>query len=61
MTPNNVTLDAYGIADLTSEPMVCSYPPWTERHRYTVQIGDRFDEVTCNLGGLKGPRPGTYL
>jgi hypothetical protein len=26
-----------------------------------VQIGDRFDEVVANIGGVKGPRAGTYL
>ena len=61
VTPNNVTIDAYGSMDLTAEPIVIFVPPLTEPRWYLVQIGDSFDEVARNVGGSKGPQPGTYV
>jgi hypothetical protein len=61
VTPNNVTVDAYGTLDLTAEPVVVFVPALTEPRWYLVQIGDSFDEVARNIGGIKGPQPGVYL
>ena len=61
VTPNNVTIDAYGSMDLTAEPIVIFVPPLTESRWYLVQIGDSFDEVSRNVGGSKGAQPGTYV
>ncbi len=36
-------------------------PALTEPRWYLVQIGDSFDEVVHNIGGIKGPQPGVYL
>jgi hypothetical protein len=60
-TPNNVSIDAYGASDLTSEPVVLSVPVLNERRWYIVQIGDYFDQVVYNVGGSKGPEPGLFL
>jgi hypothetical protein len=61
VTPNNVTIDAYGQADLGHEPAVLYVPTLAEPRWYLVQIGDNFDEVAANIGGRKGPQPGTYV
>ncbi|MGO4835595.1 DUF1254 domain-containing protein, partial [Rhizobiaceae sp. 2RAB30] len=60
-TPNNVTLDAYGAADVSSEPVVIFVPKLSEPRWYLVQVGDYFDEVVRNIGGIKGEQPGTYI
>jgi hypothetical protein len=60
-TPNNVSIDAYAAADLTSEPVVLSVPVLNEKRWYIVQIGDYFDQVTYNVGGSRGPEPGLFL
>ena len=60
-TPNNVTIDAYARVDVSMEPVVVHVPALTESRWYLVQIGNMFDEVTRNLGGIKGPQPGDYL
>jgi hypothetical protein len=60
-TPNNVTIDAYAGLDLTNEPVVIFVPNLTEPRWYLVQIGDTFDEVIRNIGGIKGPQPGVYI
>ncbi|MDD2058494.1 DUF1214 domain-containing protein [Pseudomonas sp. GD03860] len=61
VTPNNVTIDAYGHLFLAQEPVVVHVPALTEPRWYLVQIGNSFDEVTFNVGGIKGARPGDYL
>lgn len=61
VTPNNVTIDAYGAGDVTAEPLVIVVPPLSEPRWYIVQIGDFFDQVTHNIGGTKGPQPGVYV
>jgi hypothetical protein len=60
LTPNNVTIDAYGWLDLREGPVVLHVPTLTEPRWYLVQIDDTFDEVADNVGGLNGPRAGTY-
>jgi hypothetical protein len=60
LTPNSVTIDAYGWLDLRDGPVVLHVPPLTEPRWYLVQIGDTFDEVADNVGGTNGPRAGTY-
>jgi hypothetical protein len=60
VTPNNVTIDGYGLIDL-AEPMVIVVPPLAEPRWYIVQIGDMFDEVAHNVGGTRGAEPGVYL
>lgn len=59
-TPNNVSIDGYGNANLTAEPCVISVPTLREPRYYIVQIGDMFDEVTYDIGGAKGPEPGLF-
>jgi hypothetical protein len=61
VTPNNVTIDAYGIFDVTSEPLVVFVPRLSAPRWYIVQIGDMFDEIIHNVGGIKGEQPGVYL
>lgn len=61
VTPNNVTIDAYGDFDVSAEPLVIFVPTLAEARWYIVQIGDTFDEVIRNVGGIKGPQPGVYL
>ena len=61
VTPNNVTIDAYGTFDLTAEPLVVFVPALPESRWYIVQIGDSFDEIIRNIGGTKGPQPGVYI
>jgi hypothetical protein len=60
-TPNNVSIDAYGNADLAAEPAVIFVPALKERRWYIVQVGDMFDEIVYNIGGSKGPEPGLFL
>jgi hypothetical protein len=60
VTPNNVTIDAYGIADLSHEPQVVFVPKLNAPRWYLVQIGDYYDEVIHNIGGTKGEQPGVY-
>ena len=61
VTPNNVTIDAYGSFDVTAEPVVVFVPTLSEQRWYIVQIGDSFDEIVRNIGGTKGPQPGVYV
>ena len=61
VTPNNVTIDAYAMLDLTAEPIVIFVPALDEPRWYIVQVGDGFDEIARNIGGTKGPQPGVYL
>lgn len=60
-TPNNVSIDAYGNAFLDEEPAVISVPAMKEDRWYIVQIGDMYDEIVYNIGGLKGQEPGLFL
>jgi hypothetical protein len=41
-TPNNVSIDSYGFADLTSEPVVLSVPAQTDSRWTIARIGDFF-------------------
>ncbi|MCW2271758.1 DUF1254 domain-containing protein [Pseudomonas sp. JUb96] len=61
VTPNNVTIDAYARIEVAQEPVVVHVPALTEPRWYLTQIGNMFDEVTYNVGGIKGPAPGDYL
>lgn len=61
VTPNNVTIDGYGTADLRTEPVVVSVPALAEDRWYIVQIGDYYDEIVHNIGGYSGPEPGLYV
>jgi hypothetical protein len=61
VTPNNVTIDAYGTFDVTAEPAVIVVPPLTEPRWYIVQVGDSFDEIIHNVGGTRGAQPGVYI
>ena len=61
VTPNNVTLDAYGFADLRVEPLVVSVPSSAGDRWYIVQISDFYDEIVANIGGYRGPQPGLYV
>ncbi|WP_338580911.1 DUF1214 domain-containing protein [Pseudomonas sp. MAG733B] len=61
VTPNNVTIDAYARFDVSKEPLVVHVPALTEPRWYLTQIGNTFDEVTHNIGGIKGAQPGDYL
>lgn len=61
VTPNNVTIDAYGTYDVSKAPVVVHVPVLKEPRWYIVQLGDRFDEVFRNIGGIHGPQPGDYV
>jgi hypothetical protein len=60
-TPNNVTIDAYGLIDVTTGPVVISVPALVEDRWYLVQLGDMFDEIIHVIAGSKGPQPGLYF
>jgi len=60
-TPNNVSIDAYGNAYLADGPVVISVSALNEPRWYIVQIGDMFDEIVYNIGGMKGAEPGLFL
>jgi len=60
-TPNNVSIDSYGTADLTTEPVVLSVPAQREPRWTIAQIGDFFDEIVHNVNGAKGSQPGLYV
>ena len=60
-TPNNVSIDGYACADLSSEPVVVRVPTLSQNRWYIVQIGDYYDQVVYNIGGSKGPEPGLFL
>jgi hypothetical protein len=61
VTPNNVSIGAYGEANLAVEPVVISVPAWREDRWYIVQLGDKFDEIVRNIGGAVGARTGPVL
>ncbi len=61
VTPNNVTIDAYASYDVWKEPAVLHVPALADPRWYLVQIGDAFDEVVRNVGGIHGPQPGDYV
>jgi hypothetical protein len=61
VTPNNLTIDAYAIVDLTRGPVVVHVPKLSEPRWFIVQLGDAFDDVICNIGGNRPPIPGAYL
>ncbi|MNZ77986.1 hypothetical protein D3C78_965450 [compost metagenome] len=56
-----MTIDAYARLDLSQEPMVLHVPALAESRWYLVQVGNMFDEMTRNIGGIRGPQPGEYL
>jgi hypothetical protein len=60
VTPNNVTLDAYAMFDVSSESVVIFVPKLVEDRWYLVQLGDFFDEIFHNIGVTKGQQPGVY-
>lgn len=60
-TPNNVSIDGYGLGDLSREPLVLSVAAQSSPRWTIVQVGDMLDEVVCNIGGAGGPQPGLYL
>ncbi len=61
VTPNNVTIDAYGNGDLSIEPLVVKVPKLESPRWYIIQVGNMYDEVVRNLGGYKGEEPGLYF
>lgn len=61
VTPNNVTIDAYAMFDVTHEPAVIHVPALSAARWYIVQVGDQFDQIIFNAGGIKGPMPGAYI
>src|SRR5215204_5471490 len=61
VTPNNVTIDAYATFDASQEPVVIHVPTLAEPRWYIVQMGDWYDEIFRNVGGIKGPQPGDYV
>ncbi|MEU4321237.1 DUF1214 domain-containing protein [Nocardia fluminea] len=61
VTPNNLTIDAYTLTDTRFGPVVFSVPQFREPRWSIVQIGDAFDDVVHNIGGIKGAQPGIYL
>jgi hypothetical protein len=61
VTPNNVTIDGYGVCDLKDEPAVIFVPKLTEERWYIVQLGDYYDEIFHNIGGTKGQQPSVYI
>ncbi len=61
VTPNNVTIDGYGICDLRDEPAVIFVPKLTTERWYIVQLGDYYDEIFHNIGGTKGQQSGVYI
>jgi hypothetical protein len=61
VTPNNVTIDSYGICDVSEEPAVIFVPKLASERWYIVQLGDYFDEIFHNIGGTKGQQPGVYV
>jgi hypothetical protein len=61
VTPNNVSIDGYGAADLRKEPIVLSVPSLPAPRWYLVQVGDMFDELVYDVAGYKGPETGLFL
>ena len=61
VTPNNVSIDGYGLADLRREPIVLNVPSLQTPRWYIVQVGDMFDEVAYDVGGYKGAETGLFL
>ena len=61
VTPNNVTIDGYCTFDVTDEPFVIFVPKLSAPRWYIVQIGDTYDEIIHNVGGVKGEQPGVYV
>ncbi len=61
VTPNNVTIDGYGSFDAADEPVVVFVPRLAPERWSIVQLGDRFDEIFHNIGGVKGQQPGVYI
>ncbi len=61
VTPNNLTIDAYGILDVADGPVVLHVPKLGSGRWFIVQIGDAFDDVVLNIGGSRPPVPGAYL
>ncbi len=61
VTPNNLTIDAYGILDLADGPVVLHVPTLADNRWFIVQIADAFDDVILNVGGSRPHMPGAYL
>ena len=61
VTPNNLTIDAYGIVDVSRGPVVMYVPHLRAPRWFIVQLGDAFDDVVFNVGGTKAAMPGAYL
>ena len=60
VTPNNVTLDAYAVFDVRTEPVVVHVPALPELRWYIVPVtGSTRSSPTS--AGSKGPRAGAYL
>ena len=49
VTPNNLTIDAYGILDVADGPVVLHVPKLGSGRWFIVQIGDAFDDVVLNI------------
>jgi hypothetical protein len=61
VTPNNLTIDGYGLLDLADGPVVIHVPTLVDDRWCIVQIGDAFDDVVLNVGGSRPHVPGAYL
>jgi hypothetical protein len=61
VTPNNLTIDAYAIVDVSRGPVVVYVPKFRAPRWFIVQLGDAFDDVIRNIGGTRSPMPGAYL
>ena len=55
VTPNNLTIDAYAIADVSRGPVVVYVPTFRQPRWFIVQLGDAFDDVILNMGGTRSP------
>jgi len=60
-TPNNLTVDSYGIVDVSRGLVVLFVPHFRSPRWFIVQLGDAFDDVVFNVGGTKAAMPGAYL
>ncbi len=47
-----MTIDAYALFDVSKEPVVVRVPALSEPRWYLVQMGDSFDEIFQNIGGI---------
>ena len=61
VTPNNLTIDAYAILDVSDGPVVLYVPAFSAPRYFIVQIGDVFDDVIHKVAGARPAVPGAYI